>query len=515
MRGKAGVVKVSSTAGTWTILDLIMAAISPHHTATRSNVPRHAGRLYFQGVNIGRLATVWGPVLAMACVRSTPISDQAPASSPRRDARPNVLLIAVDDLNTWVEPLGGHPQVQTPHLRRLARRGVTFTNAFSPAPLCTPSRAAALTGMSPRSLGMTGRAGDWSRYPSVPTLPRFFKDQGYYVAGAGKIYHERYHRAEDFSEYYAEREHEPTPPLRREEFDPIFFAPLDAPDESMRDYDSLRWVVSRLQQPRERPFLIAWGLHKPHLPWEVPRAYFDRYPLEGLALPPTRDDDLDDVPPAGVALAGGGELHARILGSGRWQEAVRGYLAAVSFMDAMTGHLLDALLAGPYADNTIIVFWSDNGWHLGEKQTWRKFTLWNESTHVPLIIVAPGLGKAGGRCARPVDHTALYATVVELAGLPVPRHVEALSLRALLRDPLAVRPRPAVMSYLGHDSVRTENWRYIRYADGGEELYDEERDPHEWHNLAARRDLDEVKQDLAQWIRRPPAPAAVREPASH
>jgi arylsulfatase A-like enzyme len=450
------------------------------------------------------LGRILGPALALASCWPSLAARERPRAAPR-DTRPNILLIAVDDLNAWVEPLGGHPQVRTPHLRRLAQRGVTFTQAFCPAPLCTPSRAAALTGMYPRSLGMDGEAGDWQRYPGAPTLPRLFKDRGYYVAGAGKVYHERHHRTDDFTEYYAERENEPSPSPPGG-LDPIFFAPLDATDEAMRDYDSLRWVVSRLQQPRAQPYFIAWGLHKPHLPWEVPRAYFDRYPLAGIQLPLTQPRDLDDVPPAGVALAGGGELHARILASGRWKEAVRGYLAAVSLMDAMTGRLLDALEKSPGADHTIVVFWSDNGFHLGEKQAWRKFTLWNESTNVPLIIVAPGVARRGGRSARPVDHTALYPTLVELAGMAVPPHVEGTSLAALLRDPAAPRSQPALMSYGGHDSVRWEQWRYIRYADGGEELYDEERDPREWHNLAAKPELQTIKRDLARWIR-PARPA--------
>jgi arylsulfatase A-like enzyme len=370
--------------------------------------------------------------------------------------------------------------------------------------------------MYPRTLGMVGEAGEWARYPAVPTLPRLFKHRGYYVAGAGKIYHERHNRTDDFTEYYVERENEPSPSPHRGGLDPIFVTPLDAPDEAMRDYDSLLWVVSRLRQPRDQPFFIAWGLHKPHLPWEVPRSYFDRYPVDRVELPLTREGDLDDVPPAGVALAGGGDLHARIMASGRWKDSVRGYLAAVSFMDAMVGRLLDALLSGPHAGNTIVVFWSDNGFHLGEKQTWRKFTLWNEGTHVPLVVVAPGAAEPGGRSARPVDHTALYATVVELAGLAVPPHVEGESLASLLRSPDGPRSRPAIMSYLGHDSVRSEKWRYIHYADGGEELYDEERDPNEWDNLAARADLAAVKRDLAQWIRRPsPGPTVEREPGSH
>ncbi|MGH7899863.1 MAG: sulfatase [Candidatus Binatia bacterium] len=431
--------------------------------------------------------------------------------SPDAGAPPNVLLIAVDDLNAWIEPLGGHPQVKTPNLARLARLGVTFTNAFSPAPLCTPSRAAALTGMYPRSMAMSGQAGEWSLYPGVPTLPRFFKDHGYYVAGAGKIYHERHRRTEDFTEYFAEHQHDPEP-TKRDGLDPVFFAPLDAPDEAMRDYDSLRWILSRLQKKHDRPFFIAWGLHKPHLPWQVPRAYFDLYPVGGVTVPETLADDLSDVPSAGRALAGEGELHARIVAAGRWKAAIQGYLAAVSFMDAMVGRLLDALLAGPHAGNTVVVFWSDNGWHLGEKQTWRKFTLWNEATHVPLIIAAPGVAKAGARCVRAVDHTALYRTLVELAGLRVPAHVEGASLTNLLRDPSASGARPAIMTYLGHDSIRSEKWRYTRYADGGEELYDEEHDPREWHNLADRRDLGEIKRSLAKWIRPPRSAASPSRP---
>jgi len=226
------------------------------------------------------------------------------------------------------------------------------------------------------------------------------------------------------------------------------------------------------------------GLHKPHLPWNVPRKYFDLHPLSKIDLPPYHEDDLQDLPPAAIRMAKPDGDHARILASGRWKEAVQGYLAAISYCDAMVGRLLDAFDQSPYRDNTLICFWSDHGWHLGEKHHWRKFALWEEATRAPFIWVVPGLTKPNARCDRTVDFMSIYPTLTDLCGIPTPAHVQGQSLRALLADPKARWDAPAITTYkyMNH-AVRTEDYRYIRYADGGEEFYDETADPYEWTNL--------------------------------
>jgi arylsulfatase A-like enzyme len=288
----------------------------------------------------------------------------------------------------------------------------------------------------------------------------------------------------------------------------IKFAPLDCKDQDLADYRIASWCIDQLQKKHDRPFFLACGLHKPHMPWNVPRKYYDLHPAEKIVLPKVLDTDLDDVPPLGVKMARPDGDHKAILDSGRWKEAVQGYLAACSFADAQVGRLLDALDQGPHKDSTIIVLWGDHGWHLGEKLHWRKFTLWEEATRAPLICVAPGVTKPGGACPRTVDFMSIYPTLCDLCGLAVPKQVEGKSLRPLLADPKAAWNQPAVTTYLlDNHAVRTERWRYIRYRDGTEELYDHDQDPQEWTNLAKDPKYDAVKKELAAWLPKVNRPA--------
>jgi len=251
------------------------------------------------------------------------------------------------------------------------------------------------------------------------------------------------------------------------------------------------------------------GLHKPHLPFAVPRKYYDLFPLDSIELPPYRENDLDDVPPAGVKMAKPNGDHAQFLKSGRWKAAIQSYLASCAYTDMNVGRLLDALDRSPRRDNTIVVLWGDHGWSFGEKRHWRKFALWEEPTRAPLIWEAPGVTTAGGVCRRPVDFLCIYPTLCELAGLPVPAHVEGRSIVSLLRDPAAAWEFPAISTY-GYENhaVRTEDWRYIRYANGDEELYDERKDPYEWTNLARDPEFNAVKKKLAAWLPESATPAS-------
>jgi len=238
------------------------------------------------------------------------------------------------------------------------------------------------------------------------------------------------------------------------------------------------------------------------MPWNVPKKYYDLHPLDKIQLPPHRTNDLEDLPPEGVRMAGALGDHERVVASGRWKEAVQAYLAAISYLDGQVGRVLDALEKSAYATNTMICFWGDHGWHLGEKEHWRKFALWEEATRAPFIWVVPGVTRSGGVCERTVDFMSIYPTLCELAGLPMPGHVEGESIRVLLADPKAPWSRPAITTF-GRDNhaLRTERWRYIRYREGGEELYDHDNDPYEWKNLAHQSaEFESVMKELKPWF---------------
>lgn len=303
-----------------------------------------------------------------------------------------------------------------------------------------------------------------------------------------------------------------TPVNRNPLMEGFDWAAVVTDDRAMGDGQVVAYAERKLEAPRAGPQFTAAGIFRPHLPWYVPQAYFDLHPLDGIELPEVAENDLADLPPTSRRTTFlGGELFDWTVANDKWHEAVQAYLASVSFADAMVGRLIDALDRSGRAENTIIVLWGDHGFHLGEKRRFRKSTLWDESTHVPLIIVAPGVSTAGSRTAQPVSLMDLYPTLAELAGLAVPAHVEGESLVPLIRDPGRVREAPAVITYgLGNHAVRSEQYRYIRYADGTEELYDTRADPNEWVNRADDAELRRIKQRLAAWLPKVNAPDAAR-----
>ena len=403
--------------------------------------------------------------------------------------KPNVLFIAVDDLNHWVGHLKRNPQTKTPNIDRLAGLGVTFTRAYCAAPVCNPSRAALMSGLRPGESGVYDNGQDWKPVISPDkTLTTQFLQVGYNVFGGGKIYHSSAHRDSEWTEYFDEpggRNLTLHATARNDGVAGIKFAPLANEDADMPDYKTVSYALEKLSSRQDKPFFLAVGLHKPHMPFSVPKKYFDQFPLESIELPPHRDGDLADVPESGVKMARPTGDHAAILQSGRWKEAVQAYLASIAFCDAMVGRLLDGWEKSSHRDNTIIVFWGDHGWHLGEKEHWRKFALWEEATRAPFIWVAPGVTKPGGVCQRTVDFMSIYPTLCDLAGISIPDHAKGPSMRPVLADPNAEWKTPGITTFHRHNhGIRTEGWRYIRYADGGEELYDESADPYEWTNLA-------------------------------
>lgn len=440
------------------------------------------------------------PKLLLALAMSLSTAIQAAGASP------DILLIAVDDLNDWVGPLGGHPQARTPNIDRLARRGMTFANAHVTAPLCNPSRASLMSGMLTSSFGVYLNRQDWRKAPALqgkPVLPLFLQRNGYRTLGGGKLFHAATVNPlqfygllpkEGFDDYYPapnrQLPDEIRPLGRPVNKNPGFisgffdWAPVTAEDSAMGDGQVVAWASQQLRANRDKPLFLGVGIYRPHIPWYVPQRYFDTHPIDRIELPATLPNDLDDVP-GSDRYASNQRVHQWILDSGNWERGVQAYLASISFADAMVGRLLDVLDASGRAENTVVILFSDHGYHLGEKGQWRKYTLWEDSTHVPLIVVAPGITTPGTRSSAPVSTLDLYPTLADLAGLEPPDHLQGHSLRPLLESAEADWPHHAITTYqFGNHSVRTRHYRYIRYKDGDEELYDHRVDPHEWHNLA-------------------------------
>jgi arylsulfatase A-like enzyme len=424
----------------------------------------------------------------------------------------NVLFIAIDDLNDWVGCLGGHPDVQTPHLDRLASQGVLFTNAYCAAPACNPSRAALMTGILPSTSGVYHNSQPWRKsavLASAVTLPQHFRAAGYRAMGSGKIYHGGFPDPPSWDEYWpSQTQNKPPDPVpanrpvngipNTAHFD---WGPLEAEAEQMGDWQVADWVTGKLREDQAQPFFLACGFFRPHLPWYVPRRFFELYPEDEIALPNVNDEDLSDVPEAGRRMARPDGDHRRVLAHGQWRKAVRGYLASISFVDECVGRVMAALDSGPHRDDTVVVLWSDHGWHLGEKLHWRKFALWEEATHNVLMFRVPGVTAAGGRCDWPVGLIDIYPTLVEICGLAPRPELEGASLMPLLRNPRGAWERPALTTHgRNNHSVRSLHWRYIRYGDGAEELYDHRVDPLEWRNLAGAEAHAGVISDLRRWL---------------
>ncbi len=435
-------------------------------------------------------------IVLASCVSSTTVS-------PLRAAdQPNVLFIAVDDLNHWVGFMGRNSQAKTPNLDRLAGRGVAFTNAHCAVPACNPSRAALMSGRRPWNTACYTNGDSWKKHiPEGISLSQQFLDAGYHVAGAGKIYHSDTYYESEWSEY-----------MSKEGFsahgkgvnkDEGFHKPLahDLKDEDLGDWQTVDWCIERMNAKRDKPLFLACGMHKPHLPFAVPRKYYDMFPLDEIKLPPYREDDLQDVPAAGVKMANPNGDHAKFVKEGRWKSAIQSYLATIAYLDMNIGRLMDAFDKSPIRDNTIIVLWGDHGWHFGEKDHWRKFALWEEATRAPLVWIAPGLTTVGGVSTRSVDFMSIYPTLCDLAGIKTPEHVEGKSIRSLLDDPSSAWDQPAITThgYKNH-AVRSEQWRYIQYADGSQELYNHKDDPYEWKNLASDSQYAAIIQEHQQWL---------------
>lgn len=470
-------------------------------------------------------------VLALGNWTSCVFADEGADKPSKSDSQPNVLFIIIDDLNDWVGAIGGHRQVKTPNLDRLISQGVLFSNAHCAAPVCGASRHALLSGLRPSTTGWyTGGAKTKASYERVLgetiPMPTHFKRNGYKTMAAGKIFHKGTSDAKDYEFWDQTRPRFKWPKKfieRGHGYGGKHFYPFprdggaiyqmhqkgvdgqslcwgalkkdDIPDQGMPDEQIAQWAVERLNQKHDRPFFLAVGFLRPHVPYTAPKKYFDLYPLEDIQIPEVPADDMKDVPLLAKAmgygtLKGGDHQNVMDVGPHYWREMVRAYLACISFVDAQVGKVLGALDQSQYADNTIVVFLSDHGQHLGEKMSWRKQDLWEEATKVPLAIRFPKShaatqkykGQTSNRASSLID---VYPTLVELCDLPPVKGLEGTSLMYRLADVVGRPFEPAVTTwhYKNH-SVRGDRYRYTQYRDGSEELYDHQTDPGEHRNLA-------------------------------
>ncbi len=435
--------------------------------------------------------------------------------------RPNVLMVSVDDMNDWVGCLRGYPGVSTPNIDRLAARGALFSDAHCASPLCNPSRTALLTGLRPSTSGIYNNEQYWRpALPGVTTLPEWFRKSGYHVAGAGKIFHHvaGFNPPDQWDEFQLQEFDDPwyrradfypwnkkVPPPKGHPFNGLRdfagefdWGVLDIPESQYGDQRAAEFAESFLRRKQEKPFFLAIGMWHPHIPLFSPQRFWDLYPEEKLRMPEAPPDDLADVPEAGRKLAAARRAELdRIIREGKHREFIRAYLAAISFGDALAGRVIAALERSSHASNTVVVFWSDNGWHLGEKQHVHKSTLWQRSTHVPVIFAGPGVRQAGVARRQPVSLLDFYPTLIDLCGLEKNPKLEGRSLVPLLQNAKAPAP-PAVSTFMpGNHAVITEKWRYIVYADGSEELYDRVADPNEYTNLAGQAKYSGLKRELA------------------
>ena len=426
--------------------------------------------------------------------------------------KPNILFIAIDDQNDWIGCLGGHPQARTPHIDNLAKRGTVFTNAHCQSPLCNPSRTSLMLGLRPSTTGIYGLA-PWFRtvpeYQDQVTLPQHLADHGYTTYSTGKIYHGRYGRNPRDAEF----DHLGPPAgvgIRPDK--PLVNTPSGHPlvdwgvfphkDEQKQDYKVAQYAIDTIQGKPAEPFFLSVGFFLPHVPCYTTQKWYDLFPDDDTILPKTLLTDRDDTPRFSWYLHWKlPECRLRFLQEeDQWHNLARSYLACTAFIDHQIGRVLTQLDKSGYRDNTIVVLWSDHGWHIGEKSITGKNTLWADGTRVPLIFAGPGIA-SGQICAQPAELLDIYPTLSELVNTKVQRHLEGHSLIPQLRDADAPREHPAITTH-NHDnhSVRTLHWRYIQYADGSQELYDTRNDPHEWHNLAGHTMYRKTISSMKKWI---------------
>lgn len=417
----------------------------------------------------------------------------------------NVLMIAVDDLNSFPSHLGRYAAVQTPGIDRVAAAGTSFASAYAPAPACNPSRTSVFSGQRPDQTGIyLNPEAEINALRKFELIPQYLASHGYLTMATGKLFHRVEDNPEFFERVYKARGSY-TPEQRLNGLDALYanfdWGPLAVADDDTPDFDRVNWAIEQLGEKHEAPFFLAVGLVRPHLPWTVPEEYFERFPLDEIELPPgILANDRDDLPRGGLKEGLDGD-HEVIVGAGKWKEAVQAYLASMAYADAAIGELWDALQASPYKDNTLVILWGDHGWQFGEKERWRKFTLWSAGSQTTFIVVAPNAASSGQVCDVPVDLMTIYPTIVDLTGLPERAGIEGSSLAPLLDDCAADWTEPAMTTNgANNHALRIDNWSYLRHANGDEELYDRRTDPWEWHNLAESEQTESLRKEFAAML---------------
>ena len=448
-------------------------------------------------------------VISLASILA--VGSQAQDSSP-----PNVLMISIDDLNDWTGFLDGHPQALTPHMDKLAKQGRVFANAHCAIPVCSSSRVSVMSGVAATTHGSYELGPAYEELPAltdVPTIQRHFKDNGYYTLVGGKVLHH------DFGNRLAgdvDRSLGRNKGARPKEMMNIpagwskawDWGEYPENDAEMGDFQLAEKAAAALHEKFDKPFFMSVGFFRPHVPLYAPPKWFDLYDVERIALPNNPVSDLDDLPKNFLSINdyAVAPKHVEVLEHRKQRSMTQAYLASISFVDHCVGMVLDALESSPYADNTIVVLWSDHGFHLGEKQHWAKRTLWEESTRVPLLFAGPGID-SGLATKEPASLIDIYPTLVELCQLSENPDLEGVSLVPQLDNPETPREQPAITSsYFGNHSIRTRDWRLIVYEDGAKELYDHRNDQDEFHNLAADRAHRETIERLSQWLPQNAAP---------
>ena len=439
--------------------------------------------------------------------------------------QPNVLFFSLDDMNDWVGAMG-YEQAITPNMDRLAKGGVNFLNAHTAGVFCAPSRSAIFTGRHASTTGCYTTQVYFQNNPDIVPLQKLFHDAGYATYGAGKLFHhpKGYIDQRGWTEYFFRTEKQrkegweiKTWPLD----DPILPKPfpyspfaqgrkidgglflewgpiLNENEEKMADTMRTEWACDLLSKKHDKPLFVGVGLYATHFPNYAPEKYFDLYDVNDIELPPYKADDLDDLPPAVKRAKTARSAHHKKLESlDAVEDAIHGYLACISYQDAMLGRLLKAIESGPNADNTIVVLWSDQGYHHGEKMDWGKHTLWERTSNVPFIWAGPGIFK-GANVDATVSLMDMFPTLTELCGLADSQKRDGESLVPVLKKPSSAKERDVLLPGMEPEeyAVINSQWRYIRYADGTEELYNVKQDPNEWDNRANNPEFEGVKQEL-------------------
>ncbi|TKG97302.1 iduronate sulfatase [Puteibacter caeruleilacunae] len=461
------------------------------------------------------------------------------ATAQKSEPKPNVIMLVVDDWNDMIGAFGGN-QAITPNIDKLCAEGVAFTHSYAAATFCTPSRTSLMTGVAPWKSGCYANQPQHYNMPERKSISTLFQENDYKVYGGGKVYHHMpgFVDLRGYDEYFhwnpaqkkrgwglfAWRDNAATPKeIPASDFGKTVYTNFDIaaiPNElekEMADTKMIDWALDIVKEEHDKPFFLSAGLYTPHKPNFAPQKYFDLYPIEDIQLPPIQENDTADLAPYIQNFLKGKANHTHnklITIENGWKRAIQGYLAAISYADAQLGRLLDELSKSPNAENTIIVFWSDNGYHLGEKYCWAKHTLWERTANVPMIWAGPGI-KKNKQYHGAVSLLDIYPTLVEQCGLKGSQELDGESITGILEKPGKLVDRTIVTAGKNGDdfSVFTNEWHYINYKFGrAEELYSVTKDNHEWNNLVLKEEYKSVIEDLKQAIPTNPAKPSLQVP---